>query len=89
MGRGGVCAWVRAGIVGDRVIWDLNREGSASLGEEHDSEGGSDGSGGEVGGEAGDDGAGVAVGARDAAPDGLREGGVTLNLFSALPEWVL
>jgi hypothetical protein len=29
------------------------------------------------------------VGAGDAAPDGLREGGVTLNLFSALPEWVL
>ena len=59
------------------------------MGEKHDSEGGADGSGGEVGGEAGEDGAGVAVAGGDAAPDGLNVISFTLNLFSALPEWVL
>ena len=64
----------------------LNRRRSASLGEEHDSEGGSDGSGGKVSSESSNYCSGVSVGSADSSPDGLDYHSNTLNLFSALPE---
>ena len=59
------------------------------MGEEHDSEGGADGSGREVGGKASEYSSTVSVASGNASPDGLDIGRGTLNLFSALPEWVL
>ena len=73
-----------------REWWCLNRmRWSSPLGEKHDSECWSDGSGRKVGGESGKDSSTISVASWDSAPDGLHKWKITLNLFSAFPEWVL
>ncbi len=67
----------------------LNRLRSASLGEEHDSQSGSNRSGRQIGRETGKHGTAVSVTAWNTAPDGLYKWDFTLKRFSAFPEWVL
>ena len=50
-------------------ICDLNR--SISLGEQHDSEGGTDGSGWKIVGESGQNSTSISVGSSNSAPNGL------------------
>ena len=57
--------------------------------EQHDSKSWSDCSCGQVSGESGQNGSSVSVTGGDATPDGLNIVEITLNLFSAFPEWVL
>ena len=70
-------------------VGDLNSKESASLGVEHDAEGGPDGSGGKSFGEFGQDGSVVAVAGGHLAPDCLTYFKGTLKRLSDLPEWVL
>ena len=71
------------------MVGDLNSKESASLGVEHDAEGGADSSGGKSFGKSGQDGSVVAVAGGNLAPDGLIYFKGTLKRLSDLPEWVL
>jgi len=88
MPNGGIAIVSYASLVIGRS-GDLNSKESASLGVEHDAEGGADGSGGESFAESGQNCTGVAVAGGDLAPDGLNDKGCTLNLLSDLPVLVL
>ena len=69
--------------------WVLNRIRSSSLWEEHNPKSGSNGSSGKVSRKSGQNSSSISVASRNSSPNGLDDYINTLNLFSALPEWVL